>query len=193
MVESGAGVLRHRLIQSLCAFVLLMAAPSVALAEGTTVSNTDVTLQGDANGTGCAIWLEPAEPIRFGALAPPTSAEIYSVSQKFSLRVVNGKDVWPSTCTVTTGGAPFVWNGAEALAIHEVKLAQSPSSTVSVLLVPQVNAMASGELQSVLVKSPTFGGRAIVVAVLDISLIPELPVDAAIVGTLTFTMSDIAP
>jgi hypothetical protein len=54
MAESGAGVLRHRLIQALCAFTLLAIAPSTTLAEDT-VTSTDVTLQGDADGTGCAI------------------------------------------------------------------------------------------------------------------------------------------
>jgi hypothetical protein len=193
MAESGAGVSRHRLIQALCAFILLMIAPSASLAQDSTVSSTSVTLQGDADGTGCAIWLEPAQPVRYGDLKPPVRPEDRAISQEFSLRVVNGRAVSPSSCVVTAGGSAFTSTGNEVLSIHALKLEQSLSSGVSVRLVPQLNDITRGELQSILVQSPEFGGCAIVAAILDTTSIPVLPDHAVIVGTVTLTMSDIAP
>lgn len=170
----------------------MMAVPSAVLAEGS-VLITSVTLQGDANGTGCAIWLEPAQPIRFGVLKPPARAEDQLVSQQFSLRIVNGRDVSTSSCVVTAGGASFRWNDAEVLPIHTAKLSQAAGSSSSTLLVPQVNVMAEDEPQSILVKSPRASGCAIVIATIDLSSLAVLPTDAIVLGTLTLTMSNTAP
>lgn len=157
------------------------------------MTTTDVTLQGDANGTGCAIWLEPAEPIRFGVLVPPIRSEDRLVSREFSLRVVNGQAVATSSCVVTTGGASFQWNELEVRSVHALKLSKSPTSGLSVRQVPQVNEMADGELQSILVQSPSASGCAIVLATLDLSSLGLLRADAIVRGTLTLTMSDTAP
>jgi hypothetical protein len=126
-------------------------------------------------------------------LAQPELSKDRLVSREFSLRVVNGRDVSPSSCRVTVGGASFVQTEKTESSIHALKLTQSHSSIVPVRLVPQVNEMAIGELQSVLVQSPPFGGCAIVIATLDTTSIPVLPAGAVILGTLTLTMSDVAP
>lgn len=181
---------RLRSIPALCAIALLAAVPSTARSEGTATIPASVTLEGDANGPGCAIWLEPAEPVRFGV---PASPEDPVVSREFSLRVVNGQKVVTTSCAVTTGGASFQWKEAPVRSIHTVKLAQSAESAIPVLLVPQVKEMAESELQSVLVQSPATGGCAVVTVTLDTAGLPALPRDAVVTGTLTLTVSDVAP
>lgn len=183
-------MVRHRLIQACCAVILLMTLSSVWVAADTTTGTTSVTLQASSTATGCAIWFEPAKPIRFGRLAPPFDGPIV---QTFSLRVVNGQAIVPAHCAVTVGGSSFLFEGIEQLSIHRIKLEQAAEATVPVRLVPRVNAMALGELQSVLVQSPSAGGCAIVLVTLDPTGLPRLPADAAVTGTLTLTLSDIAP
>ncbi|CAN5645443.1 hypothetical protein BH09CHL1_BH09CHL1_01140 [soil metagenome] len=173
--------------------IAMMAVPLASFAEGSVITTTSVTLQGDENGTGCAIWLEPAEPMLLGILSSATGNERQLVSRQFSLRVVNGHDVLPSSCVVTVGGASFQSDDAKQLAIHKLKLSQSPDSDLSVYLVPQVNEMAAGEMQSILVKAPEANGCAMIVATLEFSALPLLPAGAIVLGTLTLTMSDTAP
>lgn len=181
---------RYRVIQTLCAVILLMTLSSAWVAADTTTGTTDVMLQGNPAATGCAIWFEPAQPIRFGRLTPPFDSPI---TRTFSLRVVNGHSVVPAYCAVTVGGSSLLRDGIELRSIHNIKLEQAIGATAPVRLVPRVNAMAFGELQAVLVQSPPASACAVVLVTLDPAGIPRLPADAVITGTLTLTLSDIAP
>jgi hypothetical protein len=188
--ESGVSVVRHRLIQACCAVIVLVTLSSAWVAADTTTGTTSVTLQASNTATGCAIWFEPAEPIRFGRLVPPFDGP--SV-QTFSLRVVNGQAIVPAHCAVTVGGSSFLLNGIEQRSIHHIKLEQAAGATASVKLVPRVSEMALGELQAVLVHSPSASGWAVVLVTLDPAGLPRLPADAVVIGTITLTLSDIAP
>jgi hypothetical protein len=190
--ESGARVLRRRVHYALAALALVMAMPLVSRAGGSAVS-TDVTLLGDADGTGCAAWIQPAGALSFGALSPSQPDGDHVLFREITLRVVNGRDVDTSACTVTAGGASFMADGLELRSIHTLMLAQSPSSTVLVRLVPGVNEMARGESQAVLISSPATGGCAVITASLHTEGLPAFPFDTRVTGTLTLTLSDVAP
>ncbi len=167
-----------------------MTLSSAWVTADTSTGTTSVTLQASSTATGCAIWFEPARPVRFGRLTPPFDSP---VTQTFSLRVINGQAIVPAHCAVTVGGSSFRHDGIELRTIHSVKLEQATGATAPVELVPRVNAMALGELQAVLVQSPPASGCAIVLVTLDPARLPRLPADAVVTGTLTLTLSDIAP
>lgn len=183
---------RHSMIAILCALLVLAATPSASRADETSTT-TSVTLQGKPERSGCAVWLVPAEPVRFGVLTPPSGPENLPVAQAFSLLVLAGSDETSARCTVTTGGSSFRWNDRDVRSIHAIKLTESATSTVPVLPVPQVNDMTGGELQSILMTTPEQSGCAIVVATLDRNALPTLPTDAIVLGTLTLTLSAAAP
>lgn len=176
----------------LSALVLVLTIPSASFA-GSSVVSTNVTLLGDTNGTGCAVWVQPAEPIVFGTASALRRSTARFVSRTLGLRVVNGRDVATDRCMITIGGSSFVAGDIEARSIHLLKLSQSPASTAPVHLVPRVNEMALGELQSILVLSPSHGACAVVDLALDTEGIPTLLSDEPVIGTLTFTLSNAAP
>jgi hypothetical protein len=185
-------VFRRYLKHTLSALILVMTAPVASLADSSGIT-TSVILSGDANGTGCAVWVASSIPISFGELSSLDIAHDRFVSQALNLRIVNGQDVTPSSCTVTVGGSSFMASATERRSIHMLKLSQSPASTVPVLLVPQVNEMALGELQSTLVQAPQPGGCVVVTATLDIPRLPVLASNELATGTVTLTLSGVAP
>jgi hypothetical protein len=184
-------VLRRHLQYALTTLALVMAMPLASLA-GSAVS-TDVTLLGDVDGTGCAAWMQPAGAISFGARSSLRPDGDHVLSREIALRVVNGRDVDTSACTVTVGGASFMSDGYELRSIRTLMLAQAPTSDVPVRLAPQVNEMARGALQAVLISSPRTGGCARVIASLNTEGFPAFPFDTRVIGTLTLTLSDVAP
>jgi hypothetical protein len=185
-------VFRRRLQYALSTLILVMATPLASLADSSAVS-TEATLLGDADGTGCAVWVQPAGEIAFGALVPLRLDGSSPLSRELALQVVNGRDVDTSACTVTAGGASFMANGFELRSIHTLMLAPSPVSGVPTRLVPQVNEIAQGELQAMLISSPQTGECAVVTASLTTEGLPALPFNTRVIGTLTLTLSGVTP